>query len=244
MTAGSSSDAPAGLVQIVDGANPVTIADVVATMTAIDGVLPPNDGLKWFNLLYLSVTQQVDTSPPAGGWADATWLTRLDVVFAGLYFAAIKGWVTNAGGVPSSWQALFEARFTPGIDRIQYALAGMNAHINHDLALALLQTDAELNVASSVTSPEHDDFEHVNGLLEAVLPQELTMLATGILGLAAEDTGKIGRYLAIWSVSKARDFAWDFADTLRPMTGIMRQATLDAQDQITGVLGRSLLLEM
>lgn len=230
------------LLEIVEGANPVTIADVVATMTAIDGVLPLNDGLKWFNLLYLNVTQEVDGSPPAGGWEDAAWLTRLDVVFAGLYFAAIKGWVTNAGDVPSSWQALFEARFTPGIDRIQFALAGMNAHINHDLALALLQTDAELGLTPSTTSPERDDFEHVNGLLEAVLPNELTVLATGILGLAAEDSGKVGRYLAIWSVSKARDFAWDFADTLRPMIGVVRQATLDAQDQITGVLGRSLLL--
>jgi hypothetical protein len=230
------------LLAIVEGANIVTIADVVATMTAIDGVLAPNDGLKWFNQLYLDVTKEVDTSPPPGGWEDATWLTRLDVVFAGLYFAAVKGSVTDDDGVPSSWQALFEARFTAGIDRIQFALAGMNAHINHDLALALLQTDAELNLVPSMTSPEHDDYEHVNGLLEVVLPQALTFLAAGILGQAAQDTGKIGRYLAIWNVRAARDLAWCFADTLRPLGGVARQATLDAQDQITGVLGRSLLL--
>ncbi len=230
------------LAQILDGATIVTIADAVTMMTAIDGVLAPNDGLKWFNQLYLDVTKEVDTTPPPGGWADAAWLTRLDVVFAGFYFAAIKASIANAGGVPSSWQALFEARFAPGIDRIQFALAGMNAHINHDLALALLQTDAELNVVPAMSSPEHDDFEHVNGLLEAVLPQALTFLATGIIGQAAQDTGKIGRYLAIWNVRAARDLAWDFADTLRPLGGVVRQATLDAQDQLTGVLGRSLLL--
>jgi hypothetical protein len=238
----SASGADQQLAQIVDGANVVTIADAVATMTAIDDVLPPNDGLKWFNQLYLDVTKEVDTTPPPGGWEDAAWLTRLDVVFAGFYFAAIEGWIANAGGVASSWQALFEARFTAGIDRIQFALAGMNAHINHDLALALLQTDAELNVVPPMTSPEHDDFEHVNGLLEAVIPQALTFLATGIIGQAAQDTGKIGRYLAIWNVRAARDLAWDFADTLRPLGGALRQATLGAQDQITGVLGRSLLL--
>ncbi len=229
------------LAQIVDGANVVTIADAVATMTAIDGVLPPNDGLKWFNRLYLDVTTKVDTAPPPGGWQDAAWLTRLDVVFAGFYFAAIKDWIANAG-VPSSWQALCEARFTVDIDRIQFALAGMNAHINHDLALALLQTDAELNLVPSMTSPEHADFELVNGLLEAEIPQALTFLATGIIGQAAQDTGKIGRYTAIWNVRAARDLAWSFADTLRPLAGVVRQATLDAQDQITGVLGRSLLL--
>jgi hypothetical protein len=238
----NASGANQQLVQILDAANIVTIADVVATMTAIDGALAPNDGLKWFNQLYLDVTKEVDTTPPPGGWEDAAWLTRLDVVFAGFYFAAIKGSVTNAGGVPSSWQALFEARFTAGIDRIQFALAGMNAHINHDLALALLQTDAESNIVPSMTSPEHADFELVNGLLEAEIPQALTFLATGIIGQAAQDTGKIGRYLAIWNVRAARDLAWSFADTLRPLGGVARQATLDAQDQITGVLGRSLLL--
>ncbi len=230
------------LVQIVDAANLVTIADVVATMQALDAALPASDGLKWFNLLYLDVTQLVDTAPPAGGWRNAAWLTRLDIVFAGLYFTAIKNWLLNAGGVPSSWQALLEARFTAGIDRIQFALAGMNAHINHDLAPALLQTDAELNLVPTLTRPEHADFEEVNGLLENALPQALAFLATGILGQAAQDTGKVGRYLAMWSVSEARDFAWSFADTLRPLAGPVRQAVLGAQDQITGVLGRSLLL--
>jgi hypothetical protein len=73
-------------------------------------------------------------------------------------------------------------------------------------------------------------------------PAGADFLAVGILGQAAQDTGKIGRYLAIWNVRAARDLAWSFADTLRPLGGVARKATLDAQDQITGVLGRSLLL--
>jgi Family of unknown function (DUF5995) len=225
-----------------NGSNAATIADVVATMTAIEGALPATDGLKWFNLLYLDVTQQVDGSPPAGGWQNPAWLKRLDVVFAKLYFSAVANWLQNTAGVPSSWQALFESRFTGGIDRIQFALAGMNAHINHDLALALLQADADLNLVPSKGSPEHEDFESVNGLLEAVLPQALQFLATGILGEATQDSGKIGRFLAIWNVRAARDLAWDFADHLRPLEGIARDMALAAQDQVTGVLGRSLLL--
>ncbi len=53
----------------------------------------------------------------------------------------------------------------------------MNAHINHDLALALLQTDDELHPTPALQSPEHDDYEQVNGLLEAVLPSALNFLA-------------------------------------------------------------------
>jgi hypothetical protein len=238
----NGSDIDRQLLQIASGPPPDTIADVIAVMQRIDSLLPNSDGLKWFNLLYLKVTQEVDSQAPAGGWKDPPWLTRLDVVFAEFYLSAIAHWLESPANVPCSWQALFEARFRDGIDRIQFALAGMNAHINHDLALALLQTDIELNLVPSGASPEHDDFEQVNSLLEAVLPQALQFLASGMLGEVAQDTGKIGRLLAIWNVRAARDLAWDFADHLRELGGITRDAALTAQDQITGVLGRSLLI--
>lgn len=230
------------LVDITSAPPPATIADVLARMQAIDALLPSGDGLKWFNLLYMRVTEKVDSSPPAGGWEDAAWLTRLDVVFAQFYFTAIRNWLSDSAVVASSWKALFEARFRPGVERIQWALAGMNAHINHDLALALIETDAEMNLLPSKTSSEHDDFERVNGLLEATLPEALKFLAAGILGELAQDTGKIGRLLAIWNVTAARNLAWDFADHLRCLTGIARDTALAAQDQLTGALGRSLLL--
>jgi hypothetical protein len=67
----------------------------------------------------------------------------------------------NAGSIPSSWLALFEARHRAGIDRIQFALAGMNAHINHNLPFALEQTNRELNVDPGHDSPEHNDFQQV-----------------------------------------------------------------------------------
>ena len=219
-----------------------SIADVITIMQNIDSLLPNQDGLKWFNRLYLMVTQQVQKSPPFGGFKNPVWLTRLDVVFAGLYFAAIADFITGSSNLPSSWEALFEARFRPGIDRIQFALAGMNAHINHDLALALLQTDKELGLTPGLSSPEHDDFEQVNGLLEQVLEPSLKILATGTLGMLAQDTGKIGRFLAIWNVGAARDLAWDFADQLRKASNLGQTLDLIAQDRLTGVIGRSLLL--
>jgi Family of unknown function (DUF5995) len=237
---GSATDSQ--LFQIASGPPPATMDDVIALMQRIDNLLPSDDGLKWFNLLYMRVTQEVESNPPPVGWEDAVWLTHLDVVFAQFYRTAILNWLNHSADVPSSWKALFEARFRPGIERIQFALAGMNAHINHDLALALIQTDAELNLIPGRTSPEHDDFERVNGLLEAALPQALQFLAAGILGELAQDTGKIGRLLAIWNVRAARDMAWDFADHLRSLTGMARTTALTAQDQITGVVGRSLLL--
>jgi len=236
----NSTDAQ--LLQIVSSAVPAMIADVIAIMQSIDGLLPSSDGLKWFNKLYLMVTQQIDAQPPPNGWEDATWLTRLDVVFAGFYFAAVADTLEQNPDVASSWEALFEARNRAGVDRIQFALAGMNAHINHDLALALLQTNDELHRTPALHSPEHDDYEQVNGLLEQVLPSALNFLAAGLAGELAQDTGKVGRLLAIWNVRAARDLAWDFAAHLQNLAGVSRDLALEAQDKLAGVIGRALLL--
>jgi hypothetical protein len=224
----------------VNGPAPVTIADVIARMQAIDALLPVNDGLKWFNRLYLMVTQQVDLHPPGGAWRSPVWLTRLDVDFAGLYFSAVAGFLSGAS-VPAAWNALFEARYRAGIDRIQFALAGMNAHINHDLPLALLATDSELNVVPASDGPEFADYRSVNALLNTVMPASLTMLAQDTLGVLAEDTGKIGRLLAFWDICTARGLAWDFANHLRSLAGPTRNVALSAQDSLTGALGRAIL---
>jgi hypothetical protein len=99
-----------------------------------------------------------------------------------------------------------------------------------------------MNLVPALQSPEHDDYESVNGLLEQVLPKALTVLATGIAGELAQDTGKIGQLLAIWNIRAARDLAWDFSNHLRSLDGAARALALDSQDKLTGVIGRSLLL--
>jgi hypothetical protein len=229
------------LYAIVSGATPETIDDVLRRMGQIDDLLADEDGLKWFNRLYMMVTKEVDFSPPPGGWKDTPWLLGLYVVFAGFYFRAVAGFLDGSGDTPSSWCALMEARYLAGIDRILFALAGMNAHINHDLALALLETDRERNVVPQDGSPQYVDYQAVNDLLNNVMPAALQMLAVGILGLAAQDTGKIGRVLAFWNICKARDLAWDFGDSLRGLNGAALTVMLAAQDQMTGVVGRAIL---
>lgn len=230
------------LYKIVTETAPDTIEGVLACMDRIDCALPDNDGLKWFNRLYRMVTEEVDLRPPNGGWKDAAWLDRLDVVFAGFYFRALAAFLEKSRDAPNAWDALMESRFRGGIDRIQFAVAGMNAHINHDLALALVETNRQSGIWPTTDSPQSVDYQDVNQLLATVMPRALDVLATGILGQIAQDTGKAGRLLAFWNICKARDLAWVYADHLRNLEGLQLQLALGAQDQITGVLGRAILV--
>src|SRR5579862_5749999 len=107
------------------------VSTVQAAMTAmrqIESTLPASDGVACFNRMYLDVTQKVSAEIDAGGFDDSAFATRLDVVFANLYFAAVNSYDGTSASVPVAWRPLFAARSVRGIAEIQFALAGMNAH--------------------------------------------------------------------------------------------------------------------
>src|SRR4051812_40125452 len=118
---------------------PQSVEGVIAAMQAIDALCTDGDGLKWFNHLYLSVTETVGVGVAAGGFHDPAWMAALDVNFAGLYFRSLATWLSG-GVAPRCWRALFERRNWTALARVQCALAGVNAHINHDLPLAIVLT--------------------------------------------------------------------------------------------------------
>ncbi len=64
--------------------NPESIDDVLRTMQIINDTCIDGDGLKWFNELYLQVTQAVKSRVASGGSGDPQWLAGLDVQFARL----------------------------------------------------------------------------------------------------------------------------------------------------------------
>jgi hypothetical protein len=237
----------AALIQIVNSPAPSTIEGVVARMHAIDNILPSSDGLKWFNKLYLLVTQGVLNTPVEGAWERPQWLRRLDVIFANLYFNALAQWHRDTAQAPRAWQALFEARYRAGVCRVQFALAGMNAHINHDLALAVVQTCAELGSTPKPDCAEHNDFERVNDILASAEPQAMHYLATGIIGEIAEDLGSLADLMAMWSVRTARDTAWNNSMVIwgmqqTPAIGAqLRDGFLLSLDRMTGLAGRGML---
>jgi hypothetical protein len=220
-----------------------TIDDALAVMTRLDQALAPEDGVRWFNYLYLEVTRAVKDSPPTDGWEAALWLERLDVNFARLYFASVVNWARNRPALSSAWLPLFEARDRKDAARVQFALAGMNAHINHDLAIALVTTGDELGIRPRRGTPQHRDFERVNTLLAAVQEQVKQVLATGIAGQIDQDLGTVDDVVAAWSVERARDTAWTNGELLWRIrnTKLLRPNFLHAISRLVGLAGRGLL---
>ena len=220
-----------------------TIADVVARMTAIDASLPRKDGVAYFNRLYLQVTDAVGKASANTTFADPHFLDRLDVVFAGLYFDAEDTIITGAK-CPVAWRPLIDERsqkYAP----IQFALVGMNAHINHDLALAVVQTCNELGLAPDDDTPQHADYERVNAILATVEKQVAVWFTTGVIA-DIEDVvpQQVDNALAMWSIVTARELAWDHAQVIWSLRGTPELfcAYTDVLARTTELSGRAMLI--
>jgi hypothetical protein len=222
---------------------PQTIADVVSIMRAIDSLCINGDGLKWFNLLYMQVTQAVEARVNANGFINPAWMAALDVEFAGYYFRALQ---TSLGGqsTPGCWQALFNRRSQTELARIQFALAGMNAHIDHDLPQAVLTLCRAGQIEPEHGTPQYTDFTALNTTLDGLIRQAEIDMHLRLLGDALPPVSDLDNKIAGWSLSTVREVAWDNAELLWRLGNVPPAFTtfLVSLDGITALASEALLI--
>jgi hypothetical protein len=185
----------------------VSVAGAIAGMEAIATALPAADGLACFNRMYLDVTRQVNSQLGQGFFADPAFMTELDVAFANLYFAA-AGTAGTPAAAPLAWRPLAETRAVAGIEPVQFALAGMNAHINHDLPIALVSTCEALVTAPSAGS-HFADYQKVDQLLDAAEQSVRQSLESAAELAADQHLTAVANLVASWTITSARDLAWN-----------------------------------
>ena len=222
---------------------PTRIEGVAERMREIEEALPEQDGVRAFTHLYRAVTEAVDERVRPGTFADPRFTRWLDVVFANLYFRALRGHALGPKQPPRAWAPLFDARSREGIAPIQFALAGMNAHINRDLPLALVETCRARDVAPRHGSPQHHDFRAIDPLLAETEARVRREFATGFVGLADEALGELDSVVAMWKVSRAREAAWVNAEALWGLRDVPFVAGrfVVTLDRTVGFAGRGLL---
>jgi hypothetical protein len=210
-----------------------SVVDVIDRLTEVrdcTGKVAPECGIACFSDLYLTITQGIWDHIQAGGFfADDGYLARLDVAFANRYFDALRAW---AGGqrTPRAWQVVFEVPNDGEVTAIQLAGAGVNAHINFDLAVATVDTGREMGDAELDTGTRREDYAKVND----VFAERMDSLLRDLLEQpAAKDTeserlSALGR-LMTRIVATARHFAWEDAKELWPLP--RRSEAWDAKEQ-------------
>ena len=195
---------------------------VVSRMRALDATLPARDGVAVFNRVYLVVTEAVDRRIDAGRFPDARAAATLDVRFAERYLAAVDT-VADGRRAPACWRPLFQFRRHPGVRPLQFALAGINAHIGHDLALAVVDSCRTLRCEPADLE---DEFDRVGDLLVSLEERIRDDLMPGpdLLRIADPLTHLLGSWSwsaarALWALRRLPDVAEEFTERLDAAVG-------------------------
>jgi hypothetical protein len=227
--------------------SPSTVDSVIARMNAALQPLPAGDGVACFIRLYLAVTQGVQARLATQSFRDPSFLADLDHRFAALFFAAVEA---NAGAPRTgarAWAPLFEARSRRRVAPLQFALAGMNAHIGRDLPIALVAAWQHAGLSPEEGSPQHKDYLRVNDLLADVERHVKEEYLSGWLRTVDRAIHRVHRLddvVAMWDISRARDAAWTNAEALWALRTdrILADRYAEALDRSVGLAGRGLLL--
>jgi hypothetical protein len=243
MTGTRPHDDDATLRAIAAGGPCATYADVIARLQALEAALTPSDGLYHFNRLYREMTAAVIDHAQRGLFRDPVFLERLDCAFAELYFAALAAHLQNPVTAPGAWKPLFEARARRDLLPAQLALAGVNAHINRDLPIALVTTFVALGSEPDRDGARFADYVRINLILEAVQADAKSWLLPGALGPIDTALGTTDDVLQIWSLSRARDAAWVASEVrfLLRASSFLSRRHLESLDKLAGFAGRGLL---
>jgi hypothetical protein len=86
----------------------------------------------------------------------------------------------------------------------------MNAHINHDLPLALVHTCVELATAPD-QGTVHADYQKVDTILDAAEESVRQTFESGTLKRDDVRAQQVLNLVCNWSINSARDAAWDTA---------------------------------
>lgn len=215
---------------------------VVAELDDVISSRGPHDGVRVFAAMYREVTELIGVRLAEGRFADAAFAERLDVVFAGLFLDVPRA-IARRRPVEKAWDPLVE-RCAVRLFPVQFALAGMNAHINHDLALAVVATCHDLG-----TTPDapglRDDYETVNDILaERVRPIRQSFLDQAVVQHGAP-LSPLADLVGNFSLDKARDAAWVSAQTMWALRHVpfARDAAQMALSRTVGLVSRHLLVD-
>jgi hypothetical protein len=119
-----------------------------------------------FATAYLASARMVDHWGEWGLFARHDEVARLSVAFVNAYLRALQAHEERRfDDVPNVWRMAFDAASDAHVSVAQLLLLGINAHINHDLPIAVVQCAIDVHCHEC-----HHDFTRVNDALRMATP--------------------------------------------------------------------------
>jgi hypothetical protein len=217
----------------------MNVSDVIERMRAIDEELPATDGVAVFNHLYLAVTEKIGAAlEQRQVFEDPEFMQALDVRFAGLFLDAYDA---PDDDKPKAWAPMFESRHRT-LFPIQFALSGMNTHIEHDLPVAVVRTCEAMGLSPRQRAV-HRDYDAVNGLLADVEADVRRSFLDEFQRHVDDEVGPVFHLVSSWNIDLAREVAWATTETLWSLrdTELLKRLFSESLARTVGMTSRLLL---
>lgn len=220
-----------------------TVPAVIAALREVGEDLDHGDGVWQFNRMYLQVTKLVGLRLTQDYFEDRRFMERLDIVFAHLYLDAVRA-DREGRKVPACWEPVFASRSAP-LAPIQFAVAGMNAHINHDLAVAVVTACEQLGLSPD-SRTVRADYDKVTTLLAEVHEQVRQSFLEGAVLAVDQELSPLLTLMGAWSIGRARDAAWVNSEVLWQLrdTPMLQEEFRGSLCRAVGLAGRTLLVQV
>ncbi|HLI57269.1 MAG TPA: DUF5995 family protein, partial [Actinomycetota bacterium] len=202
-----------------------------------------HDGVACFTFLYHTITLRVWEGITSGRFADPMFIGTLDVLFANRFLSALRANALTPTAVPHAWAVLLDRRADSHITQLQFAACGVNAHVNYDLPIAVVDACTALGCAPG-DGPQHESYQEIN----RIFAEEMQALRQHFESTWQRlvDRGALARVLDKindWTVVADRDAAWQSAEHLWELR--QRNQSEDPfvhhLDDVAGALGRAVL---
>ena len=220
------------------------VTDLIVELRRLEHSLSAGNGVKWFVRLYREVTEALALELTGGDLEDPVFLELLVLVYGNSVLNVCEDMERRSGRIARAWAPLYERRNDHRVAPIQFALAGLNAHTNHDVPIGLVHACRSTGIAPDSDSPQYRDYMKMTALLRRTADQVKEWLVTGALEDLDRTFGDVDDVLAIWSLQRARQAAWTSGEvlwSLRDNDGLT-VAYVGVMDRMTGLAGRGLLL--
>jgi hypothetical protein len=185
-----------------------TLDDVVNCFTTLERRFnEARDKRAVFATAYLTITRAMKSGIESGRFGDDDWVGIYLRSFARLYVEALRDYEEgDLARVPRAWRVAFDLGAAREGLIIQHLVLGINAHVNHDLPIALA------NAGIDPQRPRrYDDHTSVNVVLGATLDalqDHVERLYSPVLRLFDNLLGRWDDEFSFTMVKNAREHAW------------------------------------
>jgi Family of unknown function (DUF5995) len=192
--------------------------------------------LAFFPAVYRATTARVLAGVRSGAFVDPARMDRLATTFANRYLITLT---PGAAKPARAWRAALDVERRRHTMILQHILLGMNAHINFDLPLAVLDV-----AGGGALGALEGDFLEINRILAALLEpvQDVIDAFSPLLHVLDHVGGRTDEEIVTFSLTNARDEAWHEATRLATESSEQRQRSVLSLDRRVALLGNRVIV--